>query len=615
MPRHTRDPRPARRRASQSPVRPRIRSRLVKAGTLAIATALGGAVAAVAAPVGNTHAAAQAAPAVACALQLPAKPLTAQGLATPFRLVGVGGQSCHQADPGTAAFAQGLVLDPATGRLAVYNPLVVDDGTAPAVAPAVPTLPANAVVALWFGFNGDVLTLRGPGVAAGSCVGGLTGSPFGQFSYCNAPALFKAANAAIAAGTLAVPALGTAADGQSCLTTRDFGLVDQDQSDNVTTTYLLLPNGSTAQNTAAATTALAAQNPAVLANGSDNLLLDHFVDPALHCTPFTAPDLADPGTAATSLGLNELQAAADQAAPVALVPLNDPMGQKGGATSDSKTDLYRAGVDQPPLAQTPGSPAAYCRDLISVSVARTQLDKTLTQSAGSPAPAAAANLFAFLAQRLQASFTNLGCGPLLHQANPVHVRTNGAGVAVDATFDQPTPSPTPTPSPPAVSASPTPSQAASNSSTPPPPQPSSTPPTVGPTGTQSAPTSASPFAPAQGTMTGLPAAPVADHSTDSAVGAPEPPATTPGASAGAASPTPTATGKGPGTTTGAALTAGFEHSRVGPAGANPLSALSGPNPMSDTGFRLTGSRLFWALCGSFLVLCLSLLLRRRPRRR
>ena len=53
------------------------------------------------------------------------------------------------------------MLDPATGQISVYDPLVVNAGTQPAVAPVVPTLPAGAVVALWFGYNGDTLTLAG----------------------------------------------------------------------------------------------------------------------------------------------------------------------------------------------------------------------------------------------------------------------------------------------------------------------------------------------------------------------------------------------------------------------------------------------------------------------
>ncbi len=38
---------------------------------------------------------------------------------------------------------------------------MIDAGTTAAVAPVLPTIPANAVVALWFGFNGGNLTLKG----------------------------------------------------------------------------------------------------------------------------------------------------------------------------------------------------------------------------------------------------------------------------------------------------------------------------------------------------------------------------------------------------------------------------------------------------------------------
>jgi hypothetical protein len=60
----------------------------------------------------------------------------------------------------------------------------------------------------------------------------------GQFAHCNAPPFFATANQLIQAGKLNPPALGTANDGMTCPTVRDFSVVDQDQSDNVTTTYL-----------------------------------------------------------------------------------------------------------------------------------------------------------------------------------------------------------------------------------------------------------------------------------------------------------------------------------------------------------------------------------------
>jgi hypothetical protein len=378
-----------------------------------------------------------------CTLVVPADPLSATGLATPYELIG----PCHETNPATAAFVQGTIVDPATGGVSVYDPLVVDRGKLPAVAPTPPRLPAGAVVGLWFGFNGDSLVLRGTGnsLAAGRCVSGLDKSGFGQFAYCNAPAFFSAANAAIDAGRLAIPALGTASDGLPCPTVRDFGLVDMDQSDNVTTAYLFLRDGSTAQNTAADQAALATMGAKILINGSDNALLDDFLDPALGCTPYTAPDLAQPGRLTTSLALNELQAARFQAQPVALVPLSDPMVLVNGKANVRKANLYRTGVGQPPVDAAADTPQAYCRDLVGTGPARIQRDRTFTRRGRSPDSGAASDLFTFLAQRLSGAFDTLDCGTLLKRKNPVTIVTDKNGVAVDARFAAAVP-PTPAPS-------------------------------------------------------------------------------------------------------------------------------------------------------------------------
>src|SRR5205085_2062331 len=159
----------------------------------------------------------------------------------------------NESNPNQAVFVQGAVIDPATGQISIYNPLVIDKGTDPAAAPVVPTLPQGGIVALWGGGNDNVTTLQDTqgSLQAGNCVNGVNGSPFGQVWYCNAPAFFQAANQAIAAGKLKVPPLGMANDKAPCPTVRDFSVVDQDQSDNVTADYLVTNTGQTAQMTAA----------------------------------------------------------------------------------------------------------------------------------------------------------------------------------------------------------------------------------------------------------------------------------------------------------------------------------------------------------------------------
>ena len=533
----------------------------------------------VAAAVGATHvltartAADAAAPNANCTLIVPANPLSAQGLATPYQLTATDPAAgpCNEANSAQTAFVQGAIINPATGTISIYDPLVVDAGTQPAVTPTVPTLPAGGVVALWFGYNGNTLTLAGadqaqslldpaasatptarrhapsatqaafvagpaqraglevtgsaplPPAGSGSDAGydatltriagsgstaGQAGNPprhhhpspstsasasasatamasasatsstgtgtpadppatgdvpaasgtpdailqqascvagedingqfssFTQVGACNAPAFFAAANTAIKAGKLTVPQPGIARDGQRCLTTRSFALIDQDQSDNVTTEYLAEPNGQTAQDTAANKQGL--NGSSVLFNGSDNGLLDLFVDPALGCSPWEAPNLADGGAPAPSLPLDELQAARwanSPGSPAALVPLNDPMTvDENGNFSTDKTNTYRSLVDMSMLPAGQ-SPAAYCSDMEQIQGKRLQQDVNLLLNAPSPDTGAADNLFTFMAMRLQQSFTNLNCGNF-GQQNDVSFSSDANGVVVAACFSR-----------------------------------------------------------------------------------------------------------------------------------------------------------------------------------
>jgi hypothetical protein len=472
-----------------------------------------------------------------CTLIVPPNPLTAQGLATPYQLTATDPADgpCNEANTNQTAFVQGAVLNPATGQISVYDPLVIDQGSTPAVAPVVPQLPANGIVALWFGFNGGTLSLAGadqvpgyqvptagspaavagspaavaasPAVSAGplpmtagsqfapwiasvpatasaspSAAASLTQNPalmpsfpasgpapvnpgdfaaasgtadpilqqanciagedingkfssFTQVAACNAVAFFNAANADINTGKLRVPAPGTGVDGLTCLTTRNFALIDQDQSDNVTTQYLAAGNGETAQDTAANRQLLT--DAGTLANGSDNGLLDLFVDPALGCSPWKVPDLADNGAKTTALPLDELQSAAYEglpsSGPAALVPLNDPMTlDNNGNFSTDKTNAYRSIVDMPPLP-TGETPSQYCQDMEQIQGTRLQQDVNLLINKKSPLPLMADNLFTFMAMRLQQSFVNLNCVNF-GMTNDVSTLTNGAGVVVAACF-------------------------------------------------------------------------------------------------------------------------------------------------------------------------------------
>ena len=376
---------------------------------------------------------AEAADSTNCTLQVPANPLSARGLATPYVL----GDGCEMSNADLQAFVEADILNPRTGSLKVYNPLVITEGTQPAARPVPPRVPRGDVVAIMFGFNGGNLLLTGTGnsLQQGQCVNGLGRSLFSQVAYCNSPAFYRAANRAIARGALKIPPLATGNDGQPCPTVRDFAVVDQDQSDNVVTTYLLTANGQTAQDSPGNAAALGG-GAAPINNGSDNALVNKFMDPALGCTPYEFHDKTAPGKMSGSQITDELLAAADQTAPVALVPLNDPMTQVNGHNNGAKTNAFRVGVDQALVGQGQGAdwPKNYCKDMMQIGMRRVQQDERQFTNFATPVPDEGDNLFTFMAARLSASFENLGCGALLNAPNPVNLTLDANGVATAASF-------------------------------------------------------------------------------------------------------------------------------------------------------------------------------------
>ncbi len=375
--------------------------------------------------------AAEAAASGNCSLAVPANPLSAQGLATAWQL----GDGCSMANAGTqGAFVEATILAP-NGQVQVYNPLVITAGTTPAAAPAAPTIARGSQVVIDVGFNGTNLVLTGRGARQGACVDALGQSVFGQVSACNAVGFYNLANREIARGTLVVPPAGTANDGQPCLTVRDFGMVDQDQSDNVITSYLINGNGQTAQNSAANAAAIAGAT--TLVNGSDDKLLAAFLDPTTGCADFHATDPTDPTGMSGSQALNELSARVNQKGTIAVVPPNDEMTLVNGAFSIAKTNAYRSLVDQPMLAGNVNATqvaADYCQNMVNIQTVRNKLDMTAELNGGSPVAAIGNTLATFMGNRLSMSFVNLGCANF-GLANPVTVTLDGNQVATAVTYN------------------------------------------------------------------------------------------------------------------------------------------------------------------------------------
>jgi hypothetical protein len=375
---------------------------------------------------------AEAADSTNCTVTVPNHPLTAKGMATPWVL----GDGCTWANGDTeGVFIDATILAP-NGQLQVYNPLVITQGTTPEVAPTPPTIARGSQVILSVGYNGGALALVGRGARQGNCLDALGNSLVDQTPQCNAAKFYRMANREIARGLLKIPAAGTGKDGQACQTTRDFALIDQDQSDNAVASYLFNPaTGQTSQATAANAANLTQDTAET--NGSDNGLLDKFVDPALGCTPFTAPNPTNPAGASASQALNELSARQNQKGTTALLPVNNPQLLVGGQFSLAKTNMYRMETDMPLLpfnTNLARNAARYCQDMVNLAPARLKLDAPMETGTASPVPDLGDNLATFLAARLSGSFDNLNC-KTYGLTNPVTLSLDGNGVATAATFN------------------------------------------------------------------------------------------------------------------------------------------------------------------------------------
>src|ERR1700686_2503459 len=139
-----------------------------------------------------------------------------------------------------------------------------------------------------------------------------------------------------------------------------------------------------------------------------------------------------------TLATDELQPAADQQPPIALVPSGDEMVLVNNQPSLAKVNAYRIGVDQMPAAATnDASTTTYCNNLINIALPRLQLDMKVFQNAASPDGGAMTNsLFTFLANRLNATLSanGLNCVGLLNIENPVKLITDDNGIVTGATL-------------------------------------------------------------------------------------------------------------------------------------------------------------------------------------
>ena len=375
-----------------------------------------------------------------CILQVPKNPLK-NGLFDNWILTTNDDSDvvCSQANRQANVFVEATILDTRNGQLFVYFPLVVGYDTTPAAPTFSTDIYDYHVVTLHFGTNGNSLTLiptidyssNYNSLIDGNCVNGIpNGSIFGQFAYCNAVNFFKKVNEAIYNKYLIVPPLQNSLLGDICPTTRSFSVVDQNQSDNVLSQYLLLPDNSVAQDYEVNKSNF--PNAKILGNES---LLDIFINVAIGCVPFKAPDLIDNNILRSSLALNEIQANLNVNSQdiyiYALTPSIGPMTLDNGVESLIKVNLYRAGVNQPPLDKlNQNDNILYCNQLISFTPTFLSFHSNELANFKSPEPEIATNLLNFLANRFVNSLEILNCQALTGKSSPISVNLNENGLVV-----------------------------------------------------------------------------------------------------------------------------------------------------------------------------------------
>jgi hypothetical protein len=288
-----------------------------------------------------------------CILEVPNDPLN-NGLFQPWFVSTnpISKYPCSQILDGSEVFVEATIFDIDNNNLYVYNPLVVDNNTLPAVQPYLAPLPLNNIVVIHFGTNGRSIKLipsrnNTKSLILGNCINGLSnGTLFGHFAYCNAENFFKQINNNINLGLLIIPTLGKTFQGDICPTIRSFSVVDQDQSDNVITEYIITTDLRVAQNFQININKLNIMK--IITNNNDNSLLTKFILPSIGCAPFMVSNLFDKNLLQSSLALNEIQANLYiNESNNALIVSTNPMVIDFNLKSLEKINLYRIGVNQP----------------------------------------------------------------------------------------------------------------------------------------------------------------------------------------------------------------------------------------------------------------------------
>lgn len=340
---------------------------------------------------------------------------------------------CSQLDQKTSVFVEATILDTDTGNFFVYYPLVLDINTVSAAPISSMPLPVNNVIVIHFGANGNSLTLiaeNGDSLDNYNCVNGVKNSVFGQFAYCNAINFFSRVQYLINYNVIKqIPNIGITLKGDNCPTTRHFAVIDQDQSDNVLSDYILTGDLKVAQNNAGNRNNLNITK--IISNGSDNRLLNVFILPALYCQSFQAPDLIENNVMRSSLALNEISANQNKCFPQALIPSINPMTLVDDNENLDKVNAYRNGVNMPLLYYLNNTDNLdYCNNFFNIAQNFLKKYAREFEVFTSPDKDVANNLLNFLIVRFINSWGILKCDVLTGKKPKISVITDENGIAI-----------------------------------------------------------------------------------------------------------------------------------------------------------------------------------------
>ena len=310
-------------------------------------------------------------------------------------------------NPNLQAFVEADIINPRTGSIKVYNPLVITEGTQPPPAGAA-RVPRGDVVAIMFGFNGGNLLLTGTEKRCSRTTASTASRVLlSQVAYCNSPAFYRAANRDIARGVLKIPPLATGDDGQPCPLPATSPWWTRPRRQHGRRLPADRENGRpprTGQGDAAALSEGPRRSTTAATTRWSQVM-----DPALGCARYRLHDKTAPARCRLrQVTPTNCCATAARTTPVALVPLNDPMTQVNGHNNRARPTRSRYELDQALIGQGGELAEDYCEDMMQIGIQRVQQDSGKSPTSRPSCRTRATTCSRFMAAPASASFENLG---------------------------------------------------------------------------------------------------------------------------------------------------------------------------------------------------------------